>query len=85
MNNDNQQSARCPRCRQRSKTPTATPHAFYCHQCKMEFDASGDDGEVGYGRPEKVAERHERLTAKERQRRISEGLRLSRIERRKKQ
>lgn len=34
--------------------------AFCCRRCGREFEAEDDDGVVGYGRPEKYAERAER-------------------------
>lgn len=54
-------TARCPRCGRRTATPSAAnPHAWFCHHCTMEFE-DVDDGDVGYGRPEKRIEREERV------------------------
>lgn len=55
-----QTEARCPRCGKR----TATPHGdrqteFYCHHCKMAFDAE-PDGDIGYGGPDRRLLREER-------------------------
>lgn len=69
---------RCPWCgTAKSVSASGTnPHAFYCGRCSREFEDI-DDGDVGYGRPEKRLERKEKLSAQERQRRISEGMRLA--------
>lgn len=56
---ETEMAAKCPRCRRESTTATDSPHAFYCHWCKMEFDDE-DDGTIGYGNPERFAERNER-------------------------
>jgi hypothetical protein len=34
-------------------------HAFYCANCRREFE-DVEDGTIGYGRPEKYAQREER-------------------------
>lgn len=53
-------AARCPRCHHLTTTPSAANlHAFYCHDCKIEFEDE-DDGTIGYGNPERFAERNER-------------------------
>lgn len=65
----------CPKCGIRSNTPVGA-RGFYCHGCKMAFEPE-DDGTIGYGDPARNAERRERLSAQERQRRISEGMRLA--------
>lgn len=51
---------RCPKCGRPSRTPHGD-HAreFYCHSCRMSFE-DADDGDIGYGRPEKRIERSER-------------------------
>lgn len=52
-------AAHCPKCRRPSHAPSAAnPHAWYCHHCRMEFEA-GDDGDIAYGRPSKRLEREE--------------------------
>lgn len=59
--------ARCPRCNRRtSTTSSANQHAFYCHHCKMEFEAV-DDGDIGYRRPETNAANAEQRAARRRQ------------------
>lgn len=57
------QSARCPRCNRKSSTPHAGCHVWYCHVCRMAFEAI-DDGDVGYGRPSRRLEREERRREK---------------------
>jgi len=66
-------SPACPWCRTaRYVRPSgANLKAWYCPLCRREFEA-GDDGLVGYGPPEKFAERAERdsrFAARRRQRR----------------
>lgn len=56
---------RCPFC---STSKSVQPygesvHQFYCRKCDKIFE-DVDDGEVGYGRPEKIAERRERQAEK---------------------
>ena len=60
--------ARCPRCGRQTHTAGDQPHVWYCHQCGMYFDDS-EDGDVGYGRPEKRLEREERAKERQQQRR----------------
>lgn len=56
----NNRTSRCPRCGRPSATTTATnDHTFWCSHCSIEFDDQ-DDGDVGYGTPERHAMRHER-------------------------
>jgi tRNA(Ile2) C34 agmatinyltransferase TiaS len=57
--------ATCPRCHK----PTATPSGdryFWCHNCKMEFDTE-DDGDIGRGRPDRIAERREEYQIRQRE------------------
>jgi hypothetical protein len=64
----------CPWCKPRSNATVQTgslPRSFYCHKCKREFEAddSGrpiDDGDVGYGNPQKFAIRKENYRGKRR-------------------
>lgn len=49
---------KCPHC----GSPKTRPNGdklHYCVRCAMLFDESGDDGDIGYGRPDKIAERRE--------------------------
>ena len=75
--------ARCPKCgRFTCVKHNASSRAWWCLHCKMAFEPD-DDGDISYGQPSRRLEREERqklrkkLTAQERQRRVSEGLRLS--------
>ena len=53
-------TARCPRCHTITATTSGTTdRAWYCHECRMEFEPD-DDGDIGYGRPSKRLEREER-------------------------
>jgi ribosomal protein L37AE/L43A len=58
---------RCPRCHTR-KVRESGPKNFYCTECRMEFDGSGDDGEIGYGSPERFAVRNENHARSQRNR-----------------
>ena len=51
----------CPWCNTNKhvRTSGTNLHAFYCGRCGREFE-DVDDGDVGYGRPEKRMEREER-------------------------
>jgi len=52
--------ARCPRCGRLTNTASAeNDHAWYCHHCRMAFEAV-DDGDVGYGPPDRRLRREER-------------------------
>ncbi|MBN2133636.1 MAG: hypothetical protein JW741_29310 [Sedimentisphaerales bacterium] len=52
--------ALCPRCGHRTVTTSgANDHAWYCHDCRMEFE-DVDDGDVGYGPPDRRLRREER-------------------------
>jgi len=53
-------SPRCPLCGTMSRTTSHGKDRWYCHHCRMEFEP--DDGDIGYGRPEKRLEREERRT-----------------------
>jgi transposase-like protein len=55
-------TARCPRCHRVSHSPSQGKDRWYCHHCKLEFEST-DDGDVGYGRPEKRLEGEERKGA----------------------
>lgn len=69
----------CPWCHTTKHVQTGSlPKSFYCRNCRREFEAD-DDGTVGYGDPARHVERRERhkLSQQERNRRTSEGLRLS--------
>jgi len=57
---------RCPKCNRPSDTPTATPRAYYCHNCRMEFDPE-DDGDYSTFDPSARLRREER--ARERRKR----------------
>lgn len=60
---------RCVRCGsvRYVRTSGTTPRAYHCGKCRIEFEAE-DDGLVGYGSPERYAERNERHEAAQRQR-----------------
>jgi len=52
--------ARCPRCGRRTDTALGeNEHAWYCHHCGMAFE-DVDDGDVGYGPPDRRMRREER-------------------------
>jgi len=52
--------AHCPRCNRPTAAPSAAnPHAWYCHECKVEFE-DVEDGIIGYGPPSKRLEREEK-------------------------
>jgi hypothetical protein len=67
----------CPRCHSRRHViPSGqNVHTFACRKCQIQFE-DGDDGEVGYGRPEKYAERNERHE-NNRQQKLAGRLKLS--------
>ena len=50
--------AKCPKCGRKTTAPWGDED-FFCHHCKMAFSTQ-DDGDFGYGRPDKVAERREK-------------------------
>jgi hypothetical protein len=50
--------AKCPWCNTNKHVRLTGFRHFYCGRCGREFDDC-DDGETGYGRPEKYAERNE--------------------------
>jgi transposase-like protein len=56
-------SARCPRCKTVSTTQAAGKARYYCHKCRMEFEVI-DDGDIGYGLPERRLNRQERRRSK---------------------
>ena len=49
----------CPWCKTAKKVYKHGERDFVCLGCKRIFDGI-DDGEIGYGRPEKYAQRNER-------------------------
>ena len=52
-------ATRCPRCGKNSYTTSGeNNHAFYCHHCRLAFEAI-DDGTIGKGDPARIAERRE--------------------------
>lgn len=51
---------RCPFCSSPAVIPDG-PRNWWCHDCKRTFDGI-DDGDIGYGRPDKRIERQERTT-----------------------
>jgi ribosomal protein L37AE/L43A len=51
-------SANCPKCGRKSHTPADGKDQWYCHGCKLAFEAI-DDGTITYGRPEKRLEKAE--------------------------
>ena len=62
---------KCPKCGHVSTLETG-PARFYCHDCKLEFEAI-DDGATTYGDPARIAARNERLREAERYRRKIEA------------
>lgn len=67
-----EESAKCPKCHRISHTQAAGKARWYCHHCRMEFEAL-DDGDVTYGRPEKRLEREEQQKARQRTRHPDTG------------
>jgi len=54
----------CPWCQTSRHTQTGSrAHAFFCRSCKREFE-DVDDGDIGYGNPEKYAVRKESFQQK---------------------
>lgn len=54
----------CPWCHSSASVqPAGGLRTFYCRRCQREFDDT-DDGEIGYGRPEKYAMRKESRQAR---------------------
>ena len=67
--NGESETARCPSCGHGTATKSgSTARAWYCHECRLEFEPE-DDGDIGYGRPEKRLEREERAQLQARARR----------------
>ena len=66
----------CPWCHTAAHVqPAGQPRSFYCRRCQREFDDS-EDGEVGYGRPEKYAMRKEtQQQARQQARKQQHGIR----------
>lgn len=60
--------SKCPKCGRTTSTPGDRQHVWYCHHCRAYFE-DVDDGDVGYGRPEKRLERAERQGTNRRVRR----------------
>lgn len=58
------ETPKCPLCKTSKYVRVNGPKDYTCLDCKMDFDGV-DDGTVGYGRPEKYAERAERRQQKE--------------------
>lgn len=52
----------CPWCHSSKHVQASgtTMKAMYCRRCGREFEADDMDGEIGYGSPEKYAQRAER-------------------------
>lgn len=52
---------RCPWCNtaRHVSSSATTLRAWYCGKCRREFEPE-DDGDLGYGRPERRLERQER-------------------------
>jgi hypothetical protein len=61
---------RCIKCgsARHVRTSGTTPRAFYCAKCGIEFEDI-DDGDVGRGRPDRIAIRREEYAIRERERR----------------
>jgi len=55
-------SAKCPRCDRVSHTPAGGKDQWYCHNCRMAFEAI-DDGIVGYKSQERTIEKAEQYKA----------------------
>lgn len=53
----------CPKCNSRKTRPNGE-RLFWCVKCEMLFDLSGEDGDIGYGDPARVAERREKREKK---------------------
>ena len=51
---------KCPRCGTAKHARPNGDRLWLCTKCDGLFDDSGDDGTVGYQRPDKIAERNER-------------------------
>ena len=62
----NDMEARCPKCRTLSCTPVGFK-AFHCYDCNMDFEP-GDDGDIGNGRPDRIAESREEFALRQRDR-----------------
>jgi hypothetical protein len=60
---------KCVRCGSQKHVHSegSNPHQFYCGRCKISFE-DVDDGEVGYGNPERFATRNERHESNQRDR-----------------
>ena len=62
------ESAICPKCGKKSTTTSGTTlHAFYCRDCKMEFEpmeVDGIDPTIGRGSPSRRLEREEERAAR---------------------
>ena len=56
---------RCPRCGTRKVRPNGD-RLWFCSVCDMMFDNSGDDGDIGYRRPETNAARREEYQQRQR-------------------
>ena len=62
------QTPKCPWCKTDKHVHAEGFRSWWCGNCNRLFDGV-DDGTVGYGTPEKHAERKERREAAEKQRR----------------
>lgn len=49
---------KCPRCGTNKHTRQQEAKLFFCGRCNMQFDGI-DDGDVGYGRQDRYAEKKE--------------------------
>ncbi len=69
-----EESPSCPWCHTAINVITSgtTWRAWYCRRCGREFEAE-DDGDIGYGRPDRIAERREEWERRRRGRRFGRG------------
>ena len=76
---------KCPKCNTAKHARANGHRMFFCTRCEMLFDDSGDDGTVGYGRPDVNAEREEsrRLAEAERRKRALRNMEYRRRDNRK--
>ncbi len=61
-----------PRCPQGHAAKYVRPNGdrlWFCGQCDMLFDDSGDDGDISYGLPSRRLDRDEKHKERERERR----------------
>jgi ribosomal protein L37AE/L43A len=50
---------KCPRCNTSKHARPNGDRLWFCSSCSMLFDDSGDDGDVTYGDPARIAVRNE--------------------------